>query len=590
MRLTGTSAGPWILAALTLAAGAWLWTLHARAWDLGGRSPVLGYDAAQYALAGRELAERGRLATTFALPIELVRHPQPPWPLAVVQPGLVLAEAAIERIAPRRIPLGPGGGVSLATPGEREWLSLALPAGSYLALALLLALGAAALLARHAPTTHPGARWAAGAVIGLTFLLDPEAQHFAAGGFTEIPFTLGAVAALAMVVSGGAARRPLLFGLLLGVTGSFRANILWLAPWFAVGAAALAGPGTRLRTLGLVLFGWALPLAPWWLYKWRSFGSPGADLSRLMLWEGVEGRTWFSLLHLPEEPALPGGARALALLGDKLWENLGRLTMLLATGPRALWIGAIAVWLATRPPRPLAVAGALVLIQALLGLLAASASIPWIRYVFPARVPLEAAGLLATWALIAHAAERPLGSPVRRALQAGVAALALGWAVWQCGLGLAEARAASAERGIPGTATLAELAARLDREAGSGEPIMSNLGPTLAYHARRPVVHLALAPEDIEACRARLTFDHVLLVFRGPERAWADWRPAMEPGVERMHPEWNVARSRRWRSADGFTVVWLELGAPRPQLARLDQRTTAMRRTQTLSPTVTRAR
>ena len=527
---------------------------------------MLGYDAAQYALAARELSAHGRLATTFALPIELARHPRPPWPLAVVQPGLVIAEAAVERMVPKSIPLG-SRTVSLATPGEREWLSLAVPALSYLGLGVFLALAALGLLRRATPAIPNLSAVAAAAVIALAFLLDPEAQHFAAGGFTELPFTFGVMVALVMISTGAAARRPLLFGLLLGMAGSFRANMLWLAPWFALGAAVLAGRGARLRTLALVLAGWALPLAPWWFYKWRAFGSPGADLSRWMLWEGVEGRTWFSLLHLPEEPSLPSGTTAFGLIVRKVFENLGRVIPALSTGPRALWIGAIAIWLATKPPRPLAVAGALVLIQTVLGGLAASASIPWLRYLFPARVPLEAAGVLATWALIGRIPEGSLGQAPRRLLHAGVAALAIGWAAWQCGLGLTEARAASAERGIPSVATLADLARRLDREVDPGESVMSNLGPTLAYHAGRPVVHLALSPEDVEACRARLTFDHVLLAFRGQDRAWPDWRPVMEPGSERIHPEWNVARARRWQSAEGFTIVWLELSAPRPQLA-----------------------
>src|SRR5206468_8997534 len=102
-----------ILAAL-LAAGSGLWLLHARAWGLGGRSPVLNYDTAQYALAARELATHGRLATDFALPIELARHAVPPWPLAVVQPGLVLAEALLFRLVP-------------AARDGREGLTLVLP-------------------------------------------------------------------------------------------------------------------------------------------------------------------------------------------------------------------------------------------------------------------------------------------------------------------------------------------------------------------------------------------------------------------------------------------------------------------------------
>src|SRR4030095_1824156 len=106
-----------------------------------------------------------------------------------------------------------------------------------------------------------------------------------------------------------------------------------------------------------------------------------------MLWEGVEGRTWFTMMHLPEAPHVPVGAKAATLLLEKLGRNLGTLSLALATGPRALWIGALVAWLATRPPRPLAVAGVLILVQLVFGVLAAAATIPWLRYVFPARIP-----------------------------------------------------------------------------------------------------------------------------------------------------------------------------------------------------------
>lgn len=572
--------------------GVWLWSLHARAWDLGGRSPVLGYDGAQYAVAARELSEHGHFATTFALPIELSRHPRPPWPLAAVQPGLVVAEAAVDRVVPRSLAFG-SRRISLTRPSEREWLSLAWPLASFFGLALLLAAMAARLLGAGAPGRSAWVAWGAGVLIALTFLLDPEAQHFAGGGFNELPFTFGVVLALGLVASGSAARRPLLFGLLLGVTGAFRANMLWLAPAFAVGVAALAPPSQRLRVALTVMLGYAIPLAPWWVYKWQRFGSPGADLSRWMLWEGVEGRTWFTMMHLPEAPHVPVGAKALTLLLEKLGRNLGTLSLALATGPRALWIGALVAWLATRPPRPLAVAGVLILVQLVFGVLAAAATIPWLRYVFPARIPFEAAGLLATWALIARVPEQPLGQSGRRVLRVGVALLALFWGAWQCGLGLAEARSTSAERGIPSVATLGELTRRLDVEMAPDEPLMSNLGPALAYHARRPVLHLALGPDDLDACRSRLTFTQVLLVFRDAKRAWSEWQQAMEPGSERTHPEWNVTRARRWQTADGFSVVWLELGPPRPRFARVgsgDQRTTAIRLTQWDSPASTRNR
>jgi hypothetical protein len=550
-----------------LAAGIALWILHARALDLGGGTPVLGYEAAQHAIAARELAERGRLASLFAPPIELIRHPQPPWPLSSVEPGLVAVEAGFERLVPRALSL-PGGGRPFATPAGREWLSLILPLASYLILPIWLALRCRALIASRAPASERSSVWA-GAILALVFLLDPESQHYAASGVPKLPFALGTIAALIEVASGTAGRRPFRSGLLLGLTGSFgAASMTWVAPWFAVAAALLATPGARLRASALVLAGYSIPMAPWWIYQWRSWGAPFADSSRWMLWDGVEGRTWFSMLHLPESPLVPHGAQAWALIGEKVRGNLGPLLLSLVSGPRALWIGALGVWLATRPPRPLALAGGLVLVQAALGILGAAASLPALPTLFPARLSLEAAGLLATWALVRRLPEGSTIPGGSRWLPAAVAALALGWGVWLCSVGWTHARASSVERGIPAASTLADLAERFDRELSQGEPVMSNLGPILAFHARRPVLHLALAPDVVEECRMRLTFTHVVLVFRDASRSWPEWRGVMESASELNRPESNVARVRRWRSPDGFSIVWLELGPPRARLAR----------------------
>ncbi len=557
-----------ILLVLVLA-GFWLWSLHAQAWDLGGRSPVLNYDTSQYALAARELAEHGRLATSFALPVELARAGQPPWPLAVVQPGLVVAEAAIFRLVPKIIRIGDLFVFHLQVPHQREWLTLLIPFFCYLTLGALLALVTARLLERHAPGTSSVERRLAALTIGLAFLLDPEAQHFAVGGFTELPFTLGLVGAFAALVSERAAqRRPLLFGLLLGVTGSFRANMLWLVPVFAVAAAALA-PERRLRVLVLTLLGYALPLAPWWYYKWRTFGSPGWDLSRLVLWEGVQGRSWFSLFHLPEQPNLPHGAEAARLLAAKTMRRLPQLLLALAMGPRALWVGALVLWIMLcRPARPLAVTAWSILGANVLGLLAAAASIPWLRFLFPARIPLEAAGTLALWGLISRAPTTLVGARLGRALKVGVAVLAIGWGVNQTLRGNAEARATAAVRGLPSVLTLRDLAFRLRQQIPADEVVMSNLGPMLAWYAGRPVVHLALTPADVGACRRRLEFRNVLLAFRDAERAWPGWQEVMARPADAVgHPEWNVLHERHWQELDGFHIVWLELGPPETSLA-----------------------
>ena len=566
--------------------GCMLWMLHADAWGLGGRSPVLNYDSAQYALAARELATHGRLATTFALPLELTRHAAPPWPLAVVQPGLVLAEAALFLLTPKEIRLGGATLVSLTRPDQREWLALVLPFCCYILIGLLLAVVVSRLLRRHAPRLPEGRRLVAALTVGLVFYLDPEAQHFAAGGFTELPFTLGLLLALAALALGQAARRPLLFGFLLGVTGALRANMLWLAPVLALGAMLLAPRGRRRRALGLALLGYAVPLAPWWLYKWREFGSPAWDLTRFVVWDGVQGRTWFSLYHLPEMPVLPVGLEAARLLAAKAAANLPRLLLDVFTGPRALWLGAIALWVMIARPwrstgrleapddihasdlRPPAVAALAVLFAFALGVLTAAVSIPWLRFVFPARVLLEAAGLVALWAVFSLAADlgsRPL---LRRALYITAGLLALGWGALQTVRGNAEARVASAQRGVPSVLSLLRVAVLMNREIPAGEVVMSNLGPALAWHAGRPVLHLALSPADLEGCRRRLEFRHVLLVFRDPASAWPEWREAVaDPAGAPARPEWNVRRAREWRTSDGFSVIWLELNPPLARLA-----------------------
>jgi hypothetical protein len=559
-------------------AGFALWSLHARAWDLGRRSPVLSFDAAQYAVAARELAEHGRLATTFALPIELARHPQPPWPLAVVQPGLVLVEAAIEKLAPREIRLGRSQILDLRTPARREWLTLLLPFACFLLLGVAMAWMTFRLLARAAPETGPAERAITGLAIGGAFLLDPEAQHFAVGGFTELPYALGVVVAFYFLATGRASRTPLLFGLLLGVTGTFRGNMLWAAPLLCAGAALLE-PGTdrpagdaaprarRWRVFALAMLGYAVPLAPWWIYKWSAFGTPAWDLSRLAIWDGVAGRTWFSLTHLPQSPEVPHGTEALALIAGKLARNLGTLSFGMTIGPRGLWIGALATWLVIGRSRALRVTGAAILAHAGAGLLVAALGASWLRYLFPARVPLEAAGVLALWALIGRAPRTALGPSGQRAVRLAVVALMLGWGTLQTVRGNREARAAAGARALPAVSTLEALGERLARELPADAPVMSNLGPTLAWYARRTVVHLALTPADIDACRRRFDVRHVLLVFQRSERAWAGWSEVVaRPEEATLQPDWNVVRVRRWQSQDEFQIVWLELGPLRPRL------------------------
>lgn len=546
---------------IVLVGAAVLWALHAQAWDLGGRSPILNYDTAQYALAARELAWHGKLGTPYALPLELVNHATPPWPLAVVQPGLVLVDAAIFRIVPAR-------GITAGS-DPRAWLTLVVPFCCFLMLAASLALAVRHLFARWWPTAPRRVRLGAALVLGMSFVLDPEAQHFAIGGFTELPFTLGLLFAYLGLALEAPVYVPFSFGIVLGLTGLFRANMLWLAPLFAIGGAACARPGRRGRTLLRILLGYALPLVPWWFYKWHTFGSPTWDLSRYVVWDHVGGRDWFSLYHAAALPELPRGAQAFGLIAGKMLRNLPGLVTQMLLGPRGLWLGGLVGWLVlAKPPRPLVVTALVAIGAALLGVLAAAASIPWLRFLFPTRVLLEPIGVLALGALLRRVPETTVSLRARTALLGAIAALAIGWGAWSTQQGLAEARATSLERGVPASTSLTAISALLNMDLAPGEPLMSNLGPSLAWQTNHPVVHLALSPEEVDACRRRLDFRHIVLVFREDARAWGRWAEVVEQeGYARTLPELNVTVERRLRTPDGFSVVWLTLGPLPPTMA-----------------------
>ncbi len=238
-----------MLLALTVG-GLALWILHAGAWDLGRRSPILDYDGAQSAVAAREVAH-GRWQTNFALPIALAFDPTPPWPIAGVPPGLVLVEAAILRALPdERDSLGTHRG-RFARPDQQEVALLVIPIVAFLMIAVSLGLATRHLMAARTasgaatdpvagaarPLTGTAAEWrvaAAGFALGATFLLDPEAQHLAMGPASDLPFTFGWIGALAALALDHAGRRPFLYGLLLGITGSLGGAMLAFAPILAV--------------------------------------------------------------------------------------------------------------------------------------------------------------------------------------------------------------------------------------------------------------------------------------------------------------------------------------------------------------------
>ena len=179
---------------------------------------------------------------------------------------------------------------------------------------------------------------AAGAVAALAFLLDPEAQHFATGGFTELPFTLGVTLALLAVASGAATRRPLLLGLLLGITGASAPTCCgsprplprrWpcsprLRPDGGSRLWSCSAGRSRSRRGGSTS---GTPSAR------RASTSRGSWCGKA--WKAGAGSACSTCLRFRR---CPHGGHALTLLADKADGNIGALLLALASGPRALWV------------------------------------------------------------------------------------------------------------------------------------------------------------------------------------------------------------------------------------------------------------
>ena len=552
------------------AAGCALWMVHAEAWSLGRRFPVLNHDGARHALAARELARHGRLATTFALPLTLVHHPRPPWPLEAVEPGMVGLEALALRIAPLSLAIGRVELGNWNRPDQLEWLIVPIPFTCFLLLGLVTALAALKILRAHSPST-PGTLTALIAgIVGLVVLLDAETQHLATGGNPALPFTLGVLGAVTALVLGLAPLRPFRSGLIAGAAVLFRTGAAWVGPLLAISAALTAAPGGRRRVFARVLLGFVLPLLPWWIHQATVLGSPAGAHPALALWDGIQMRSLFAMLHVPHPPDLPGGFPALWLMGQKIVANLPGILLRLTIGLGALQIGALGVAAADRGlHRNVRIASRTVLALVAGFAFATAATVLDPGALHAARMLLTAGGTLAALAVAGRLPALAGGARIAQPARAVLLLMVLAWGGWQTARGASEARVASGIRGTPSTLTLLQVAVQLSRDVEPGQPVVSNLGPILAWHARRPVIHLPLAPEDLEALRSRVELRHVLLAFRGASEAWPGWAEVLARPLEtRDRPELNVQRVRTFRSADGLEIVWLELGPSAPQFAR----------------------
>ncbi len=520
-----------------LAACAVLW-LHARSFGLGGRTPLLDPEGASYALAAKELAAAGRFQTPSALPLDLVRHPLPPWPLAGLEPGLVAADAALFRAF-----------------GAREELVLAWPLMAFAALAVAIWVAGARISSALGAT-----------VAALGWILDPVAQHRALAGTPEAPAALLLFLVLAAIASGWPERHPFGFGLLVGAGGLLRLGLFGVAPVLCAAAAVAAPRPERGRVLGYALLGAFLLFTPVWAYRAASGGTLHWHLVRSGLWNGVDGSSWLMLTHVPQLPPLPDWGSIAAKLIGKAMGQFPSVLFALTEGARGTLIVALLaalLWLA--PSRPLAWAGWCALLTLAFFALGACFTTPSARQLLAARAPVEAGGLWGLLALLRAAPQRY--SP--RLLRAAALAVVLTWALFQDLLGFQVARQASQRSPFPSPSELDGLARSLAAECTANEVVMSNLGPLLAWKAHRPVLDLALSPADLEACRHRVEFRRIVLVYRDPGDAWPQWREVvLRGGRASLEPEWNIAQWKNGYTAGGFRVVWLVLGDLPPRFAR----------------------
>lgn len=218
--------------------------------------PLLTYDSAEYAIAGRHLARTGTLATWFVHPDELATPRRPPFPMIVGHPLVPMLNAAVFTVG------GTGTVATLIPP----------------ALCFLVLVGCAAALGRRL-----GDSAAAGIFAGLAVSLSAPVLAFSSEGLSEIPFTAAWMGALVLLWDLPNRPRALVLGFVLGIAHLARPIMVPMLPAWLLGIALAAAPKSRMRTVGLTLVGFIACAAPLALYKWVAAGNPLADVARYNL-------------------------------------------------------------------------------------------------------------------------------------------------------------------------------------------------------------------------------------------------------------------------------------------------------------------
>jgi 4-amino-4-deoxy-L-arabinose transferase-like glycosyltransferase len=434
------------------------------------------YDSAQYALAARELAATGRLATPYSYVGPLREPMRPPWPLLAGHPLVPLLQAPV-----------------FALFGPEPWGSVVPVMLGYFATVLL---GALLVLELSGGTT-------VAALVGVALAGTPVMLLFASDGLSEMPFTAAWTAAMLVVARmrrAGTATvvRPLVLGLLLGLAHLARPVVTPTIPLWLAAAAWAATPRRRLRTVALVVAGFAPCAGAWLLYKQAATGQAFYEVGNIMLLAGLApefgAHDVARLLHPPD--AIAWIRAHPAALAAKLARNVP--TMLRNALHLGGWaVGLSFVWAVVRPVRdgwgPLRlVAGGSLLLLALL----CSLTLAHSHYLFPMLPAAVAIGAVSLARLLRRARLAPVVAHV-------LLGMLLLWSSWRpLAAGWRQARSG----GLPADYTereIAGLGATIARRLPPGTILTSDMAPWLSWYAHRPSVNLPLAIPDLDELRDR---------------------------------------------------------------------------------------
>jgi 4-amino-4-deoxy-L-arabinose transferase-like glycosyltransferase len=520
---------PLLLAALAAAALGVL-LIHLQLTLTGPGLAYLTFDSAEYALAGRQLAETGRLGTPFIHAAALAKPLAPPFPLIAGHPLVPVLNAVVFTLT-----------------GPRPWATL-VPS----ALAYVLAVLGCAVLARRLGS--PGGVAVAAA---CTFMLSPWVLRFASEGLSELPFTALVTFALVLLVELPERSRPLLLGALLGLAHLTRPVLVPMLPAWIAGLALIAPSGRRIRSFALVLLGFAPFAALWLVYKKVMLGSAFADVGGYLLLASLTPEFAVTRLNrmVPPPAALPWILAHPGLLIRKLADALPREAYQIVHHLGRVIAALVAVRLAAPGDRRDLGLRITVLGSAALLLLLAALTVPDPRMAFPllpafialafdeARRLLEARGFRPGLVLVAG---------VLIVAVAGAPAIVREW----------RHAASGGETGRTGyrEAEWRQLGEQLGRVLPQGGTVASDAAPWVAWYARRPVTLVPLGFAGLPALGRRvrlgaLVITNEWLIGRPGEE---EWRAAFEGSA--TPPGWSAAG--RVLAGRLEAVVFLPVAAP----------------------------